>query len=743
VLAAVLLLAALQTPDTTTIPRDSYADSATAQLVHRARAARDRNERLVTAYTAKVSQRIGVGIRALARDRMLYRQEMVAKISWRRDSVSTIEVVGAREGIPIAIRGDRIPEDLDDELRGLVLNPAEDYLRVIGAQDDDGFVYPLKVGGEADYRFAVGDTTKISLPSGKVIRLAALRVIPRRADWRLMSGTLWFDLDTYGLVRAVFRPARPYEFRRDSDPEDREDVPAFVNPKAEVKYVTLEYGFYENRWWLPRYVAIDAYGTMGSWLNVPVKIERVYDDYEVEGGTPPDPNSDFRPAGTVRRSVADTIADPVEAKRVADSVQAAVRGCLKEAERDEDVNWRDAESRRRYRERIRQCTHRSRDTTLTFVIPSDTAALVTSSELGPPILDMGDLINEQELRSFGDALGKLPGTPWQAHLELPHGVGALLQNARYNRVEALSLGARGTLDLGKLALEGSARIGLADFVPNAEVHVARSSPTTRWALGGYRRLAAANPDAHPFGAVNSTMSLLAQRDDGQYFRSLGAEVTVENTASGWWTARLYLERQRPARVETKASLPYLFNNSKTFGPNIAADSAVEAGFALTLRGTKVFSHSFSVGAQTTVDGATGDYDFGRAALTLRAFITPPGPLAGALTAAAGTSTGPVPIQSAFFLGGPSTLRGYNGGVLSGSAFWLARAEIGNSFPAARITAFSDVGWAGDRAGFSSGRPLISVGMGASFLDGLVRIDLARGLRAPTGWRLDFYFDGVI
>jgi len=29
------------------------------------------------------------------------------------------------------------------------------------------------------------------------------------------------------------------------------------------------------------------------------------------------------------------------------------------------------------------------------------------------------------------------------------------------------------------------------------------------------------------------------------------------------------------------------------------------------------------------------------------------------------------------------------------------------------------------------------------LDGLMRIDLARALRAPTGWRLDFYVDGVL
>ena len=39
--------------------------------------------------------------------------------------------------------------------------------------------------------------------------------------------------------------------------------------------------------------------------------------------------------------------------------------------------------------------------------------------------------------------------------------------------------------------------------------------------------------------------------------------------------------------------------------------------------------------------------------------------------------------------------------------------------------------------------LCGAGIGASFLDGLVRIDLARALRAPTGWRVEFYFDGLL
>jgi len=56
-------------------------------------------------------------------------------------------------------------------------------------------------------------------------------------------------------------------------------------------------------------------------------------------------------------------------------------------------------------------------------------------------------------------------------------------------------------------------------------------------------------------------------------------------------------------------------------------------------------------------------------------------------------------------------------------------------------AFSDIGWAGPRDAFTRGRPLIGSGVGASLLDGLVRMDLSRALRAPTGWRFDLYFDG--
>jgi outer membrane translocation and assembly module TamA len=70
-------------------------------------------------------------------------------------------------------------------------------------------------------------------------------------------------------------------------------------------------------------------------------------------------------------------------------------------------------------------------------------------------------------------------------------------------------------------------------------------------------------------------------------------------------------------------------------------------------------------------------------------------------------------------------------------------EIANRLPAARLVLFYDVGRAAPRDHLSLARPLMGAGVGASFLDGLIRIDLARALRSPKGWRLDFYMDGAL
>ncbi len=722
-----LVLALTQAPGA--VPPDSYTDSATAHLLARTRGARDRNERLVTSYTATVTQRMGAGIHALSRDRMLFHEELSANIAWQRDGKSTITVTGARQAIPIATHKEKVPDDLAGSLRWLVINPAEDYLGLIG-DDEDGFVYPLRAGGEQDYKFASGDTVRITLQSGKQLRLLELKVTPRRADWKLMAGSLWFDADTYGLVRAVFKPARPYDLRKDADKEDLKDTPSWVNARAEIKFITLEYGFYENRWWMLRYAALDGIGNMGSWLGIPVKFERVYSDYQVEGGTPPPEGSSFRPAGTVRRRTRDTTAvDSLATRATRDSLRAVRRECVKAA---------------KSKEAVRACYRlgRASDSSLAVVVPPDTLSLLSSPTLGPPVLEMGDLVTEAELRGLGDAIRHLgEGAPSISRVELPRGVSALLQNARYNRIEALSLGIRGSAQSGRFTVDALGRIGLADRIPNAELGVSLSGERTRFRLGGYRRLAAVNPDTKPFGVVNSIWGVLAQRDDGDYFRTLGVELVEQNSETGWWSWRLYAERQKVAKVETDFSLPHVFDGSRSFRPNMVADTATQFGAVLTLRGSQPVSRVLQFGGETTLEAAAGDYQHAKASATVRATITPRKVLAVALEASAGTSKGDVPLQSRFYLGGPATLRGYDGAVTAGAAYWRGRIEVGNAFPAVRLMAFTDVGWAGARSQFGKGRALIGSGVGASLLDGLVRMDLARGLRAPTGWRFDLYFDG--
>jgi len=55
--------------------------------------------------------------------------------------------------------------------------------------------------------------------------------------------------------------------------------------------------------------------------------------------------------------------------------------------------------------------------------------------------------------------------------------------------------------------------------------------------------------------------------------------------------------------------------------------------------------------------------------------------------------------------------------------------------------FGDLGWAGPRSEFSKpGRPMSGAGIGASFLDGLIRSDLAWGIYPTKRLRFDLYLE---
>jgi hypothetical protein len=375
-------------------------------------------------------------------------------------------------------------------------------------------------------------------------------------------------------------------------------------------------------------------------------------------------------------------------------------------------------------------------------IPIDTAALIASSALPPPFGSANDtLISEGEMQELTHGLGDLPQAPWQFHARPPRwGL------ARHNRVEGLSLGARGELDLGRLQLDGAARIATTDRALDLEAGVLRETGAARFRLAGYQRLAAVDPTARSLSIGNSLGALILGRDDGDYFRATGAEVTIAPpvTLPQRFTIRLYAEQQRRAVKRTDFSLPHAVHGDHVFRPNITADSANQFGASLTLRTQRGIDPAQPQWtADVTLDGAAGTYRFGRVSSTVRV-TAPLGPtVAGAMELAGGMADGRVPLQSYWYLGGPGTLRGYGGNASSGDAFWRARLELANRCPAARVVLFADVGRAGPRERLSLARPLAGIGVGASFLDGLLRLDLTRAVRSPTGWRMDFYTDAAL
>ncbi|MFO7894543.1 MAG: hypothetical protein R6U63_12480 [Longimicrobiales bacterium] len=712
-----LLIAALQTvnvnvevnagpsPDTLR-PQPDSADYATAyeseaarELVRLARGHRGVIDASVFHYTATSHQRVSVGIRALRRERILYRRETATTVEWWRDRPSRVRVEGAREAVPVAVPGLHVPEGLEEWARSFMPKPGDD--RLFAATTEGGFSWhPLVEGGEALYRYAVGDTTVIRLPDGEEVRLVELRAIPRARDVRVVTGSFWIELENHAIVQALFRPAREFDLERDLarfDPDDAgdlDDVPAVFKPIIfEIDYVTVDYGLWEMRWWMPRHMGFHGSLRMGA-ATFPVSLEIRYSDYTVEAdryGLPELPP-------VIRELAGDSTVRP-----------------------------------RPYEHGV-------------IVEVADSAELMDSPLLLESFYSPAQaLISAGELRDLTDRLGLLPPAPWEAgrpRFTPPWVPGRGL--LRYNRVEGLSAGARVDWDLGRLRLGLTGRLGAADLEPNAELGVVIPTLRRSWRVAGYRRLAVADPSLRPLGLGNSLTGLLFGRDDGSYFRAAGAEVRVSPAAGTGYTARLYAERQRGATVHTDFSLPHLFDATRVFRPNVAADPADQLGLAVTVGGERGLNPAgFRWGGWLDVTAETGTYTFVRPGLTLRAS----GPVLGLLVGmelAGGTTLadGDASTQAAWLLGGTGTLRGFHGGALAGPDYGRARAELANVFPAVRLALFADAGWAGTADAFVEEDIALSAGIGASLLDGLLRVDLARRIQPTVGTRLELYIDAL-
>lgn len=759
-------------PVTADALRTAYKDANAKKMLEHARVARLQQDSALVAYDATAYSRIsaGMGFAKIGRDRLIFRTERAARVRWQRDVGAWIDLKGARTAIPIAPQEAQreAQRDMLDEgdMTPVPYYPGYESLWIGGGVarsqvDEREIVHPIATGAEAYYTYETGDSITFKLPDAKFVRLRELRVRPRTPKWNVVVGSLWFDESSGQLVRAAYRFATPLDIWamvKEEDPHAMDDVPFWVKPlispmHGQITAVALEFGLYEGRFWLPRIQAAEGSAQV-SFMRVPFKMEQSfkYASVNARDSLPP-----IVVASNNRRPRLDTLPDSL-ADKLRDSIRAA-RRARRDSIRDGLIT--EVRSRQCDTSNYRVFTESRRDDIgpqlkIGYRVPCDLSQLEHSPDLPPSIFDPGDEIfgskERDALISEALSLGAQPPFLLMGGHLPPYNFKYGVEFMRYNRVEGLSLGAQLEQPLGagyNTRLTG--RLGTADLEPNGELTFERTNLTTTIGVTGYNRLMVSNDWGNPLSFGSSVSALLFGRDEGFYYRSTGVELfgTREpRSIGGHLSWRLFYERQRTAKQETNFSL------GPAFVPNITSLEAAFAGAGLRFshtaglnpRGWRLLSDIRLEGAAAVEQGrdsaATNRYGRGAADFTLSHGL--PFTTIGAITVSGGSSVGDLTPQRLWYLGGARSVRGQRPDTaMSGNAYWLTRAELGYDYGGVRPMIYGDLGWVGSRDSLYTkqlGRPMSGVGVGTSFMDGLFRFDVTRGLYPQKRWRVDFYLE---
>ncbi|MFN5154554.1 MAG: ShlB/FhaC/HecB family hemolysin secretion/activation protein, partial [Gemmatimonadota bacterium] len=623
-------------------------------------------------------------------------------------------------------------------------------------------VHPIGEGAEAFYTYAIGDSMTFDLPRGRRLVLRELRATPRTPAWNLVSGSFWFESEGSQLVRAALRfseEMRMWEIIKAQDPKEYAEVPllarGLLNPlEANLEGMTIEYGLYEERFWLPRDQRAE-FSAQASFMRIPVQIEQRFRYAAVNGEVevPPIEVSTARSWRLMRDSLRAAGVDETQRRQLMRELFAR-NDSLAKLERDRQCALGDRHLERRSR-------YQGVELPMLVELPCDRSTLASSPELS------GSLLAEDEQLFDGADAQLLEGLIRDA---LPPGTIAGpptfsygLPLTRYNRIEGLGTGIEAEMLLG-YGLQGRAlgRVSLADRQLNGEFTLRRLGARGPSTLTVYRRLAVSSDFGSPLSFGASLASLLYGRDEGFYHRSWGAELAGRESKGSGLDWRLFVEEQSDAALTTRWTLFAGANDPRMVG-NVVAEGGTFAGAALRWRGSRGLDPAgWRALWDLRAEGASGRVDalppmmrpalwcpecppvpepvrdrtYGRflAEGTLSRGL---GPLAASLTGAAGTTAGRVPAQRAFFLGGLQSIRGLSADAATGTAMWMTRAELGLNKAAVRPVVFYDMGWAGDRARWrESTSALRGAGIGLSLLDGAFRADLSRGIAPVRQTRLD-------
>ena len=426
-------------------------------------------------YTARIDQRMAVGLRTPGRDRVIYHNEAAVRAFWERNRLPIVQLLGARAQYPgrgIFLRNAHLGwlEELPfDE----PFPPGRDQLFVGSGEgagyfipaDEDYLTHPLGQGADTLYRFRSRDTSTISFPDGSRLAAVRLDVIPRASDPYRISGTLWIDPASGALVRGVYRVSRRLDMAREF-PEDIGKtiqyrlVPGFLKPlTVDVQLVVVDYSPLDFDMWLPHMVRYEGQVAAGV-LKMPISIDYAY---RIESVTRKDETA---AAGGVERPGGEALE---EARFETEAAEVAFIARLLSEEGE--VSYRPISDK--------ELDPEQRAIPLRWIVPADPGVLEDSPHLPPPIWENArGFLSDGELHEYIRLMADIPAAPVRG-VDLDFNLGwGRPDLLRYNRVEGPAMGGRFEWAMhGSYSLGTAVFFGFADRRPKARLDVERSK---RW-----------------------------------------------------------------------------------------------------------------------------------------------------------------------------------------------------------------------------------------------------------------------
>jgi hypothetical protein len=716
VIARVALLLWLQGP------APHYADSATALLIARARERHLQQDAAVRDYRATLVTRTdaSVGRGAFARLFPLAVEEQTAEIAWQAPNDVKVVTVGRRSRT--AFRSANISSSWTRPW--FVPRFLGDSIRLLSGEDfpERAAVHPLSAGAEGFYQYAINDSMTLALP-GRTVRAVGVRVTPVRADASLVAGELWLDEQTAETVRLsfVFVGRRLWidsigPSARDTARADRDDALAQRILRVSAD---LEYGLYDQRYWLP-YRQVVTLEVQLPWFKnfvLPVHFITTFSDVRVNQHRPiaftvllPDTTQHERKRrrGAETTRCGDSLAVGEEEEQPADRAREACvtvgtwAGGRFEVDVPKDSvllayqGWRDS---------------------LSFDLPAADAERLDDvrRDVLTLLARLPDSLTGQ--RRFGFAVDG-PADIW-----------------RYNRAEggSLGIGYEWRPGLPFVAVLAKTRYGFTDRRLQASLAVRRDGPTSRWEAVLFREMRDADRMAPGLSFANSVTALTLARDEGDYVFVAGGEVSYQRQLGSGadLTFQTRLADESPPRSLARDGFNRLLGGTGSF----AANGPVVSG-RFVVASVEMSGGGMPVEWKAGLEGTAGDRDQGRGWIGVSGRTSPDRRLGVTLTAWAGVGGGDSVPQREFRLGGLRTLRGYPAGALRGGSAWAASLDLGVNTGTVSPVLFADAGQVAPQLARFAGQPAFSFGAGLSLLGGVLRLDCARPAAPKARWRVN-------